>query len=62
MVIIASSIFQNRRLNSLKDDREKKSKERNNSKGIYEIPFADEGNYEQVVNEQSTYTAPKKPG
>ena len=60
--MIAYFIFQNRRLKSLKEDSEKKSKKRNDSKDIYENPLNDEGNYEPVENEQSTYTALKKPG
>ena len=60
--MIAYFIFQNRRLKSLKEDSEKKSKKRNDSKDIYENPLKDEGNYEPVEKEQSTYTALKKPG
>ena len=58
-VIIAYFIYQNRRLQSSKENPKNKSKERNNSKDIYENPetVKDDGNYEQVENEQSTYTA-----
>ena len=56
-MIIAYLIYQNRRLKSSKAKSENKSKERNNSKDIYENPVKDDGNYEQVENEQSTYTA-----
>ena len=55
-VIIAYLIYRIRRLKSSKENSENKSKERNNSKDIYENPVKD-GNYEQVENEQSTYTA-----
>ena len=57
--MIAYFIYQNRRPKSIKEDSEKK---RNDSKDIYENPLKDEGNYEPVENEQSTYTALKKPG
>jgi hypothetical protein len=62
--IIAYLIYQNRRPKSLKANPENKSKDRNNSKDIYENPdkIKDDANYEQVENEQSTYTALKKTG
>ena len=58
-VILAYYIYQIRRLKSSKANPENKDKERNNSKDIYENPdkVKDDGNYEQVENEQSTYTA-----
>ncbi len=58
-VIIAYLIYQNRRLKSSKENPENKDKERNNSQDIHENPetVKDDGNYEQVENEQSTYTA-----
>ena len=59
--IIAYLIYQNRRLKSSKANPENKSKDRNNSKDIYENPDNDDANYEQVENEQSTYTALKRP-
>ena len=60
--IIAYFIYQTRRPKLIKEDSEKKSKKRNDSKDIYENPQKDEGNYEPVENEQPTYTALKKPG
>ena len=62
--IIAYLIYQNRRLKSSKSNPENKSKDRNNSKDIYENPdkIQDDANYEEVENEQSTYTALKRPG
>ena len=62
MAITGYFICQNRRLKSLKKNPEKMSKEGNNSIDDHEIPAEDEGNYEEVENEQSTYTALKKPG
>ena len=58
-VILAYFIYRIRRLKLPKENSENKSKERNNSKDIYENPekVKDDGNYEQVENEQSTYTA-----
>ncbi len=59
-VILAYFIYQNRRLKSSKENPDdNKDKERNDSKDIYEDPdkVKDDGNYEQVENEQSTYTA-----
>jgi hypothetical protein len=63
-VIIAYLTYQNRRPKSLKANPENKSKDRNNSKDIYENPdkIQDDANYEQVENEQSTYTALKRTG
>ena len=62
LVIIAYFIYQNRRFKSLKANPENRNNETNVSKDIYEIPAKDDGNYEQVENEQSTYTALKSPG
>ena len=64
LVILAYFIYQNRRLKSSKANPENKSKDRNNSKDIYENPdkIQDDANYEQVENEQSTYTALEKTG
>jgi uncharacterized membrane protein (DUF106 family) len=64
LLIIAYLTYQNRRLKSLKANPENKSKDRNNAKDIYENPdkIQDEANYEQVENEQSTYTALKRTG
>ena len=62
LVIIAYFIYQNRRLKSLKATSKNNSNERNNPKDIYENPVKDEENYEKVENEQSSYTALKKPG
>ncbi|CAB4027856.1 Receptor-type tyrosine- phosphatase F [Paramuricea clavata] len=61
-VIIAYFIYQNRRRKSSKANPENKSKDRNNSRDIYENPDNDDANYEQVENEESTYTALKRPG
>jgi flagellar basal body-associated protein FliL len=63
-VIIAYFIYQNRRLKSSASNPENKSKDRNNSKDIYENPdkIQDDANYEQVENEQPTYTALKRTG
>ena len=62
--IIAYLIYQNRRRKSSKANPENKSKDRNNSKDIYENPdkIQDDANYEEVENEESTYTALKRPG
>ena len=62
MAITGYFICQNRRLKSLKENPERKSKEGNDSKDDYVIPAKDEGHYEEVDNERSTYTALKKPG
>ena len=62
LVSNAYFIYQNRRLKSLKATSENNSNERNDSKDIYENPVKDEENYEKVENEQSSYTALKKPG
>ena len=57
-VIIAYVICQNRRLKSSKANLENKSKERNLSTVIEKNPSNNgDGNYEQVEDEQSTYTA-----
>jgi Na+-transporting methylmalonyl-CoA/oxaloacetate decarboxylase gamma subunit len=64
LVILAYFIYQIRRLKSSKANPENKSRDRNNSKDIYENPdkIQDDANYEQVENEQSTYTALKRTG
>jgi uncharacterized membrane protein len=64
LVILAYFIYQNRRLKSSKSNPEDKSKDRNNSKDIYENPdkIQDDANYEQVENEQSTYKGLEKTG
>ena len=62
LAINAYFICQNPRRKSLKKNSEKKSKEGTDSKDDHEIPAEDEGNFEEVENEQSTYTALKKPG
>ena len=64
LVILAYFIYQIRRLKLSKANPENKSKDRNNSKDIYENPdkIKDDANYEQVENEQSTYTALKRTG
>ena len=59
MAIVAYLIYKIRQLKSLLAS---KSKERNYSKHVYEIPATNDQNYEPVENEQSTYTALKKPG
>ena len=61
LAITGYFVGQNRRLKSLKKNPEKKSKEGSDSKDAHEIPADDEGNYAEVDNEQSTYTALKKP-
>jgi uncharacterized membrane protein len=63
-VIIAYFIYQNCQLKSSKAKPESKSKDKNNSKDIYENPdiIRRDADYEQVENEQSTYTALKKTG
>ena len=63
-VIIAYLTYQNRRLKSSKANPENKSRDRNNSKDIYENPdkIQDDANYEQVENEQSTYKGLEKTG
>ena len=62
MAITGYFICQNRRRKSLKNNSENKSKEGNDSKDDHEIPAEDEGNFEEVDNERSTYAALKKPG
>ena len=64
LVIIAYLTYQNRRPKSLKANPEDKSRDRNNSKDIYENPdkIKDDANYEDVESEQSTYTALKRTG
>ena len=62
LAITAYSIFQVCRLKSSSKKPANKSKERNDSKPVYEIPATNNQDYEQVENEQSTYTALKKPG
>ena len=62
-VIIAYFIYQVRRLKSSKTNPENtKNEDRNNSKEIDENPENDDANYEEVENEESTYTALKRPG
>jgi hypothetical protein len=63
-LIIAYLIYQNRRLKSIKENSENKSKDKNNFKGIYENPdkVKEDANYEQVEDEQSTYTVLKRTG
>ena len=56
-IIIAYLIYR------LKRSKENKSKEKQNSKDIYENPDNVDGDYVvQIENEQSTYTALKRPG
>ena len=62
LAVIAYFIYENRRFKSSKTNPENKNKERNDSKDDYEIPATHDENYEQVENEQPTYTALKKPG
>ena len=63
LAITAYLIYKIYRLKSSKKNPEnKKNKERNDSKDDYVIPATQYENYEQVENEQSTYTALKKPG
>ena len=62
LTITACFIYQNRRLKSLKKNQKNKSKESNDAKHVYAIPATNDQNYDQVANEQSTYTALKKPG
>jgi uncharacterized membrane protein len=59
LVILTYFIYQNRRLKSSKANPENKSKDRNNSKDIYENPdkIQDDANYEQ-----STYKGLEKTG
>ena len=61
-VIITYLIYQNRRLKSSKANPENKNKDINISEEIDENPDIDDVNYEDVENEESTYTALKKPG
>ena len=64
VINIAYFIYQNRRPKSSKAKPESKSKDRNNSKDIYENPdnIQHDADYEQMENEQSTYTALKRTG
>jgi uncharacterized membrane protein len=64
LVIVAYFIYQSRRFKSSKANPENKSEDRNNSKDICENPdkIQDDANYEQVENEESTYTALKRTG
>ena len=62
LAIVAYLICKIHRFKSLKGNRANKSKEGNDLKHVYEIPATNDQNYEQVGNEQSTYTALKKPG
>ena len=62
-VSLAYFIYQIRRLKSSKENYLKnKSKDKNNSKDIYENPdkVKEDGNYEQVEDEPSTYKALKR--
>jgi FtsZ-interacting cell division protein ZipA len=58
-VIIAYLICQNRRLRSSKAN---KNKDRNNSEEIDENSDNNDANYEDMGNEEPTYTALKRPG
>ena len=60
VIRIACSTYQNRRLKSLKENPEVKSKKRKDTKDIFENPAKPDGNYEQVENQQWTYTTLKK--
>ena len=62
MAIIVYLIYKIFRNKSSKENPENKSLERNDPKDIYEDPAKYDEKYEQVENEQSTYTALKKPG
>ncbi|CAB4027794.1 Receptor-type tyrosine- phosphatase delta [Paramuricea clavata] len=67
LVALAYFIYQIRRLKSSKANLENKCKDRNNSKEIDENLDNDDANYdhanyEEVENEESTYTALKRPG
>ena len=55
-VIIAYLIYQRRQPQANTENK----REKDNSKDIYENPDKVDGNYEQVENEQSTYTALKR--
>ena len=59
MAILSYLIYKIHQLKSLQAS---KSKESNDSKHVYEIPVTNDQNYKQVENEQSKYTAVKKPG
>jgi hypothetical protein len=62
-VIIVYLIYQVRRLKSSKPNPENtKNEDRNDSEEIDENPNNDDANYEDVENEQLTYTALKRPG
>ena len=58
LVIIAYLIYTIYRLKTSKENPE--NKETNDSKDIYENPAKDDENYEQVENQQSTYTGLKR--
>ena len=60
LVIIAYLIYTIYRLKTSKENPENKIKETNDSKDIYENPAKDDENYEQVENQQSTYTGLKR--
>ena len=62
LAIAAYSIFQVCRLKSSRTNPANKSKESDGLKHVYAIPATNDQNYEEVENEQSTYTALKKPG
>ena len=62
LAIVAYLICKIHRFKSLKGNLANKSKEGNDLKHVYEIPVTNDQNYEQVGNEQSTYTALKKRG
>ena len=59
LMIIAYLIHQ---IRQAKANTENKNKEKDNSKDIYKNPGNYDGNYVQVENELSTYTALKRPG
>ena len=62
-LIIAYFVYQVRRLKMFIANPESKSKIKDNSNNIYENPGNVDGNYVvQEENEQSTYTALKRPG
>ena len=62
LAITAYSIFQVCRLKSSRTNPANKSKESDDLKHVYAIPATNNQNYEEAENEQSTYTALKKPG
>ena len=62
LAIVTYLICKIHQFKTLKGNLANKSKEGNDLKHVYEIPATSDQNYEQVGNEQSTYTALKKPG